>query len=149
MGESVGNDGRTHRSGIGYGKIAAAITAFGVFATLSGAADAVALSCAPAAAASPSHAATLCSEAVSFAKQNITKGKAASQNQGTIQLTVLRATERGAALAGVWRDQNGKVLAKTELSAAFFDKASSPKLRKTFIRTFFQQLAPPLLKPKP
>lgn len=124
--------------------------AFAAALVLASAANAVTLTCQPDTnAAGKPNAATLCAETLAYAKQNLTMAGSAQTSQGSINVTVLRANDRGAALAGVWRDGQGKTLAETSLSAAFFDTASSPALRETLIKALFQQLAPHLILTAP
>lgn len=117
---------------------------------LAGAANAVTFTCQPAEnVTGKPHAATLCAETLAYAKQNVAVADSGQTGQVSIDVTVLRANDRGAALAGIWRDAQGKTLAETTLSAAFFDTSSSPALRENLIKAFFQQLAPQLILTAP
>jgi hypothetical protein len=117
---------------------------------LTGAAHAVTLTCQPAEnSTGKPDAATLCAETLAYAKQNLAVADSTQTSQGSIDVTVLRANDRGAALAGIWRDGQGKTLAETSLSAAFFDTSSSPALRENLIKALFQQLAPQLILTAP
>lgn len=117
---------------------------------LAGAANAVTFTCQPAEnATGKPHAVTLCAEALAYAKQNLAVAASGQTSQGSINVTVLRANDRGAALAGIWRDGHGKTLAETTLSTAFFDTSSSPALRENLIKALFQKLAPQLILTAP
>ena len=122
--------------------------AFAAAMVLAGAAHAVTLTCHSGDNdAGKPHANTLCAEALAYGNQHLPVAHGAQSADGFIDVIVLRANDRGAALAGTWRDSQGKTLAETTLSAAFFDTSSSPALRENLIKALFQQLAPQLILP--
>jgi len=99
----------------------------------------VALSCTPGPMASPEAAEEICREFRDMLAETYPQHRfVAGDTPPAIALTVVRANDRGLGLAVTWIAADASRTTGEELSTTFFDKSSSPSMRRRFYDTFLR-----------